>query len=142
MAKKTAKKKAAKKTAKKTAKKVVKKVTKKVDTNPLQPELLEYEPTRCGAFLHLKAKLGNTISLPSRAIVKVSCGCKCNVPPPMMVLPADDLAERGLIVVSHTEDGELSVIVANVGREIIPIQDRQEFAKMRYVAALDLYRGE
>jgi hypothetical protein len=85
----------------------------------------------------LKAKLSSgNVNLSSRSIVTVNTDGQSSATV-LQIVPIDDLAKRGLIVVSYFFSNEsLQVIVANIGKEIIVIKDGNDFATYRELVEL------
>ena len=80
---------------------------------------------------------GKKVSIPSRNCSLISTGVSIKSEAVhISVSLVDSLASRGLVIAGRSlfEDGEIAVYVANAGREIVEIQDGQEFLDASVIA--------
>lgn len=84
-----------------------------------------------GGRVAVRAKLNSHLNLCHRGTAQVDCGFSLRVPAGFraVVTSLPEMAGRGLVVTAYSHEGDrILATVMNIGKEIIPIRDRQEFA--------------
>jgi dUTPase len=112
---------------------VLNKVVTKLE--PDSPEFVpEQQPGKHSVSLSANMPNKQPVNLPHRMTLKVDCGFTMTLPAGYRasITATADMAMKGLVVSNPASfvDGRVSVLVANVGKEIIPLQHGQKFAEM------------